>query len=286
MLKSLRIGTKIGATFGIGLAVFAAIGVISYSGTRQLIETSNWVTHTYQVLGELENILSLLKDAETGQRGYLLTGETAYLDPYNRALANLDQKQKEARQLTADNPIQQQNFVRLKTLIDRRLEIFKRPIELRRNPGIQAAIEADDLSRGKAAMDEVRQLIAQMKAVEQALLEQRSTNARNAARYTLDSITFGIPLGFGLLTILGFLLNRHISRPLTRVSQTAEKIAGGDLSAQLPLLDRQDEVGILTRTFNQMVENLRDSLQGERSTNLVTVKLSRVYAFSSRENGT
>ncbi|MBW4441646.1 MAG: response regulator [Plectolyngbya sp. WJT66-NPBG17] len=261
MLKRLRIGTKIGATFGIGLAIFAIIGTISYSGTRQLIETSGWVTHTYQVLGELEDILSLIKDAENGQRGYLLTGEALYLDPYNLAVKNIQQKINNARQLTADNPTQQQSLERLNVLVNERLQIMKQRIELRQTRGLEAALQDESVQRGMPVMNEIRQVIAQMKAREQDLLDRRSTNASSAAQNTLDSIAIGMPLGFALLAVLGFLLNRHISKPLTRVSQTAERIADGDLSAKLPLLNRQDEVGILTRTFNQMVENLRNSLQ-------------------------
>ncbi|HTL88272.1 MAG TPA: CHASE3 domain-containing protein, partial [Leptolyngbya sp.] len=271
MLKSLRIGTKIGATFSIGLAVFATIGVISFRGTQQLIDASGWVMHTYQVLGELENVLSLLKDAETGQRGYLLTGEESYLAPYYAALKNIDQKQKEVQQLTSDNPLQQQNLIQLKLLVDRRIEILKRPIELRKTRGLQAAIAANDFSRGQAAMIDVRNRIAQMKASEQVLLEQRSTAAKTAAQNTLNSIIFGIPLGFTLLAVLGFLLNRHISKPLTEISRTAEQISDGNLSVELSSLDRQDEVGILTRTFNQMVVSLRNSLQqSDRQTWLQT----------------
>ena len=261
MLKRLRIGTKIGATFGIGLAIFAAIGVISYNGTRQLIDTSGWVTHTYRVLGELEDILSLIKDAENGQRGYLLTGEAPYLEPYNSASANLKPKVESLRQLTVDNPAQQRSLERLSVVLDQRVDIMRQRIELRRTRGLQAALKDDTVQRGKPIMDEIRQIIAQMKSREQALLDQRSTNANRAAQHTLDTISFGIPLGFALLTVLGVLLNRHISRPLTQVSDTAEKIANGDLSAELPSLNRQDEVGTLTRTFKQMVANLRDSVE-------------------------
>ncbi|MER3434701.1 MAG: two-component system sensor histidine kinase/response regulator [Leptolyngbya sp. ERB_1_1] len=261
MLKRLQIGTKIGATFGIGLSIFAAIGIVSYSGMRQLVGTSGWVTHTYRVLGELEDILSLIKDAENGQRGYLLTGDTTYLEPYNLAVKNLQPKINDTRQLTADDPIQQRSLDRLSTLVEQRLEIMKRRIELRRSQGLQSALQDGSFQRGQRVMDEIRQIVAQMKTQEQNLLNRRSANASSAAKNSLDSIAIGMPLGFVLLAILGFLLNHHISRPLTRVSQTAEKIADGDLSAQLPALDRQDEVGILTRTFNQMVENLRASLE-------------------------
>ncbi|MBD1823206.1 response regulator [Cyanobacteria bacterium FACHB-DQ100] len=271
MLKRLRIGTKIGAAFGLGLSIFAAIGIASYSGTRELIATSRWVTHTYQVLGELEDILSLIVEAENGQRGYLLTGETPYLQPYNLAISTVQQRIGNVRQLTIDNPTQQQDIRQLAGLVDQRIELMKERIALRRARGLQAVIQDDSVRRGKPVTDQIRRIIDQMKVREQRLLDQRSRNANIAAQNTLDSIAIGMPLAFTLLAILGVLLNRHISTPLTQVSRSAERIADGDLSAQLPRLDRQDEVGILTRTLRQMVDSLRDSLQkSDRQTWLQT----------------
>lgn len=271
MLKRLRIGTKIGATFGLGLAIFATIGIVSYQGTRQSIETARRVDHTYKVLGGLESILFLMIEAENGQRGYLLTGDLSHLQPYNLAINTAQQKVDSVRQLTTDNPTHQQDITQLEALVDQRIEIMKERIALRRSRGLQAVLRDNSVRRGKPVTDQIQRVIAQMKVREQVLLAQRSTNANIAARNTLDSIVIGMPLAFMLLAILGVLLNRHISTPLTRVSRVAERITDGDLTAQLPMLDRQDEIGILTRTLRQMVDNLRDSLQkSDRQTWLQT----------------
>ncbi|GAP97629.1 response regulator [Leptolyngbya sp. NIES-2104] len=261
MLKRLRIGTKIGATFGIGLAVFAAIGFISYRGTRQLIDTSESVAHTYRVLDELDGIYSVIKDAESAQRGYLLRPDLQSLAPYNTARSVLDQRVASVRQLTSDNPAQQRSLEQLKPLIDQRMSIMEQRLKVRDTQGFQASIRTDSIPNAIPVMKQIESIITQMKGREQILLDQRSNAASLAGQNTLNSLLYGIPLGFAVLAVLAFLLNRHISKPLDRVSQTAERIADGDLSAQLPALDRQDEVGILTRSFNQMVENLRVSLE-------------------------
>ncbi|BAU11455.1 multi-sensor hybrid histidine kinase [Leptolyngbya sp. NIES-3755] len=260
MLKRLRIGTKIGATFGIGLALFAAIGIISYRGTRQLIDTSTSVAHTYRVLTELDQVYSVIKDAESAVRGYLLRPDLQSLGPYNTARSTLDQRLVTLQQLTSDNPTQQRSLERLKPLIEQRMSIMEQRLKARDAQGFQASIRTDSIPNAIPVMKQIESIISEMRGREQTLLDQRSNGARDAAQNTLDSIAIGMPLAFALLAVLGFLLNRHISKPLTTVSQTAERIAGGDLSTKLPLLDRQDEVGILTRTFNQMVENLRESL--------------------------
>jgi CheY-like chemotaxis protein/signal transduction histidine kinase len=260
MLNRLRIGTKIGATFSIGLAIFAAIGIISYRGTRQLIDNQERVTHTYQVLSGLDEIHSQVKDAESAVRGYLLRPDLQSLEPYNTARSTLDSKIAEVRQLTSDEPAQQQSFDRLEPLIDRRFDIMEQRIKARQI-GLQEAVRTDKIPNPVPLTKEIGDLITEMKGREQALLKQRSTATNLAGQNTLNSILYGIPLGFALLGVLGFLLNRHISKPLTEVSRTAEKIAAGDLSIRLQPLPREDEVGVLTRTFNQMVDNLRESLQ-------------------------
>ena len=101
------IGTKIGGGFTLALAALLVIGLVSYRSTSELIETAGLVTHTHQVLENLEQLLSTMKDAETGQRGYLITGEDRYLEPYTSALGQIDQTLKEIRELTQDNPNEQ-----------------------------------------------------------------------------------------------------------------------------------------------------------------------------------
>ena len=70
-----NVGMKIGAGFALALAILIIIGVVAYRSIGKLIDTAGWVDHTQQVLVSLENVLSLMKDAETGQRGFLLAGE-------------------------------------------------------------------------------------------------------------------------------------------------------------------------------------------------------------------
>jgi CheY-like chemotaxis protein/signal transduction histidine kinase len=271
MLKRLRIGTKIGATFGIGLAIFAAIGTISYRGTRELIDASDSVAHTYRVLNELDRIYSVITDAESAQRGYLLRPDLQSLAPYNTARSTLDQRIASVQQLLSDNPAQQRSIERLKPLIEQRMSILEQRLKVRQTQGLQASIQTNSIPNAIPIMKQIEGIINEMKGREQTLLDQRSMAADLAGQNTLNSLLYGIPLGFVLLAVLGFLLNRHISKPLNTVSQTAERIADGDLSAQLPALDRQDEVGILTRSFGQMVQNLRESLEkSDRQTWLQT----------------
>ncbi|MEH1860919.1 MAG: response regulator [Nostoc sp.] len=274
MLNRLKIGTKIGASFALSLATLATIGLVSYQSTNQLIETSGKESHTYQVLSQLEELNLQLTNAETGQRGYVLTGEQRYLEPYNVAIQVLDQKVKDLQKLTADNPKQQQQLDVLQPLITQKLDELKETIDLRQNQGFEASQKVVLTDRGKQLMSEIRKVIQTMEHEENTLLKQRSEKAQAAARQTLASIAYSIPLFSLLLALIGFALTRHISEPLKRVSDLAQKLADGDLLVSLPDSDRQDEIGVLTRTFNQMIVNLRNTTQKNEEQNWLKSNLA------------
>ena len=259
MLNRLKIGTKIGASFALGLLFFAVLSAVSYRSTYQLVATAEREAHTYKVLGELEDLLSQLKSAETGQRGYLITGKEAYLEPYKRSIGKVDGKIRELRKLTEDNPMQQSKLDALEPLVKGKMVELNQTIELRRQQGFEAAKKVVLTDRGKQMMDNIRAVLTDMETEERSLLQSRSQTAAAAARQTTDTVTYGIPLYSLLLVLIGWALSRHISRPLRRVSAVADRIGEGDLAVSLPTNDRQDEIGTLTRTFNQMITNLRET---------------------------
>ena len=114
-------GLAIGAGPLVILLVFSA--GLGYWNTAQLRENDDWVSHTNEVLDALETVLSTMEGAETGQRGYLITGEDQYLEPYNAALAAIEKSVRRFRNLTEDNPRQQARIPPLEEQISaKRLE--------------------------------------------------------------------------------------------------------------------------------------------------------------------
>ncbi|MEH2136880.1 response regulator [Nostoc sp.] len=261
MLNSLKIGTKIGISFALSLATLTTIGLVSYQSTNDLIETSVKENHTYQVLSQLEYLNLQLTNAETGQRGYVITGKQSYLEPYNAAISVLEQKVRELQRLTVDNPNQQRRLDSLQPLIAQKLAELKETIDLRQNQGFEVSQKVVLTDQGKQVMSEIRKVILAMENEENGLLKQRSQKAQAAAQQTITSVVLSIPLFSLILVLIGFILTRHISVPLKQVSGLAEKMADGDLSVSLPDSDRLDEIGVLTRTFNQMITNLRNTTQ-------------------------
>lgn len=102
--------SRVRGGFGLALLLMSIIGRTAYWSTVQSVKTANWVVHSQRILGELEQILSLMKDAETGQRGYLLTGRARYLEPYDAVTAVINPGIRQLRRLAKDNPHQQQRL--------------------------------------------------------------------------------------------------------------------------------------------------------------------------------
>ena len=279
MLNRWKISTQLGAGFALGLAVFTMIGIVSYRGTEQLISTARQEKHTYQVLGELEEILSLVKDAETGQRGYLLTSENSYLDPYNQAQPAIRARIEELRRLVKDNPTQQSYLQTLEPLIAQKLAELDTTIRLKQTKGANAALQVVRTDQGKRLMDQLRDVVSRMKARERDLLQTRSLAAETSARRILDSVMYGMPLGILLLALIGVVLHRQIARPLNHVSKVAQQIADGDLAQEIKCTKDTTEVGQLLRAFQNMTKSLNSLIaQAQKSGIQISTSTTQIAA--------
>ncbi len=258
MKVSWSVGTKIGAGFGLALIILILIGATAYRSTNVLITNTRWVVHTDEVMVNLERLLSIMQDAETGQRGFVLTGAQRYLGPYNDAVPRVQPAIAEIKKLTADNPNQQRRIEALGPLAAAKLSELQETIDLRKQKGLDAAVTVVLTDRGKKAMDDIRSLIGDMEGEERELLQHRSEESEASAQSTRYTIIFGTLIAFVLLGITSFVVTRNIALPLQRVSRAAEAMAEGDLSVSLPAEARQDEVGVVTRTFAKMAASLRE----------------------------
>ncbi len=254
------IGTKIGSGFALALAALVVIGWVSYRSTTGLIDTAEQVDHTHQVLQNLEQLVSTLKDAETGQRGYLITGEDRYLEPYTTAVGQSDQIFKTVGDLTQDNPNQQKRLDAMEPLIKDKFTELQETIDLRKDPikGFEAARQVVLTDKGKDLMDNIRKVVGDMEDEENGLLKKRSEESSLSVDQTHATIVWGTFSAFIFLTLAGFTITRNISKPLNEIADVAEKIASGDLSGSVTTYDRGDEVGRLSLIFARMNRSLQE----------------------------
>lgn len=201
--------------------------LLNFSNVRALNQDAYWVEHTYQGMGGLDSVLSLAKDAETWQLGFIVTGEPRYLEPYNTAVSAINAKVDEVERLTADDPEQQARFPELRRRIGIRLEILGQNLNLRQTQGLDAARASIMTGRGKNAMDSVLSLIAEMVAHEQARLAQRTEKHDQTYRTTvftglLSGLLSLVAIGAFLLMLRRYLKSR--SRADSIIADQSERL--------------------------------------------------------------
>lgn len=196
------------ASFGVIVAALLINAVVAYQSTLSLIENERRVDHSQSVLAEIAETLSTVTDAETGQRGYIITGSRIYLDPYLDSLGEIDGHVQRLRTLTLDNPRQQARLTRLEPRIAERLRLLRRGIELREKSGWDAARQHLLAGRGKREMDQIRALLTAMTQEEQRLLAERSRQSHASGRSALFTLTFANLLLVGLTVLAFFLIRR------------------------------------------------------------------------------
>src|SRR5713226_7289611 len=195
----------------IATAILVFAGWQSYRNTERFTEAAEWRKHTYEVLRNLDETVAQLVDAETGQRGYLLTGDVAYLEPYRAAIKNIDQPRGNLKNLTSDNPNQQKRIQILEPLVEKKLAELQRTIDLRKNEGLAAANRAVLEGSGKHWMDQIRAVIAEMANEEKDLLRIRTQEANESVARSVRTILTGTLLSISLLILCFGLLLRELS---------------------------------------------------------------------------
>ncbi len=254
----ISVGTKIGVGFSLSLIILLIIGVSSYNSITRTNDSIQLRIHTYKVLQELEGLLSNLKDAETGQRGYILTGDKKYLAPYNSAVTLVNQQINDLRSLTSDNQNQQRRLDKLDPLIAKKLNELNETITLRSNKGFQPAQKVIATDVGKQIMDDIRSVVAKMENEENNLLQQRYDQMQAEMHATKSIIIYGIPISIVLMAIVGFFITKSISKPLKEITASAMQISEGNLFVKIGSSSRGDEVGVLAQTFNKMILSLQN----------------------------
>ena len=214
MIDSWTFGRKIAAGFALSLILLIGIGTVAYTNISKLTATSEWVTHTHEVLEHIAGVMSLLKDAETGQRGYVITGDEAFLEPYHTGSGGVLNMLKDLRKLTADNPNQQKRIDAAESLVNAKLAELKQTIDLRRAGNVDETVKIVRGGEGKRFMDDLRGILDEMENEERTLLKQRADEGAVAATGAKSVIVFGTLLCLLCVTVAGTLITRSLGRQI------------------------------------------------------------------------
>ncbi len=255
-MKNLSIGYKIASAFVVVLILIIIISYFSFRNMTHYRENSEWLLHTEEVLHEIESLRRTLTDAETGQRGFILTGKDSYLEPYNKAVSQTPTNLSILRNLTDDNNNQQKRIVRLEQLINQKMDELKMTIEIRKSDGFEEARKIVLTDLGKSVMDEIRLILNEMKEEETELRSMRTENTNRSINRSKTNIITVAVSALVIIIIMSIYLNRLIAIPIRKISGISKKIAIGDLSAQINV-SRTDEVGELADSFRIMQDSMR-----------------------------
>ncbi|MBO9600854.1 MAG: CHASE3 domain-containing protein [Cohnella sp.] len=264
VIRNLNIGKKLYGGFALVLAVLIALSILSYSNFDKQNDTTEWNEHTYDVLMELQSVLASMVDMETGQRGFSLTGNEKSLEPYNAGKTSFGQHLATVKQLTSDNPKQQELMGKLEAEQKAWQETAESAIELRKRVEAGSAtmnevVLNEQAEKGKASFDRFRAVLAESKSMEQGLLAERSAANESRKTFTNMSIIVGTLIAVVLAAIIAFIIARLITRPIYEVNEAAKAIAAGDLNVDFEVRST-DEMGQLSKSFREMVGSMNDVL--------------------------
>lgn len=235
-------------------------------------DNNKWVTHTYVVIGQANNILAAAVDMETGMRGYLLAGHDDFLEPYKAGEKSFFDLTGRLKQTVNDNPAQVQLLGEIETTIrEWQKDVTEPMIDLRRKIG--NAKTMDDMAdligeaRGKKYFDKFRGIMADFQAEEQALMATR----KEASLETMDNTFLTIYIAIGLATLVSIGIALLVSGNVLRqvggepeaLMGVSRRIAAGDLSVEINLKD--GDRSSLAAAMSEMVKKLQQVVSQVRS---------------------
>jgi len=266
------------------ISLLASVLILSCSllfrEVTTLRDNSGWVAHTHIAIAKIERFLSDIRDAETGQRGYLLTGEKSYLFPYNLAMSRYESDYQSLRELLVDNEEQIGRLDRLKELIDLKMNEIKETIKHRKEGDPAAAVRIVETDQGRQTMRHIREVIDQMEAAERELLATREDMNEANYRSALRNIFLAMIVGLLSLFSLGYLLHRYVRS----IEESSDSLFREQELLKATLASIGDGV-IVTDGEGRIrfLNSIAEELTGWRQTEAAGLPLEQVFRILNEE---
>lgn len=192
------------------LVAFVVSAVLAYRNIQAVAQKEELVVHTHEVLDTLNAVLRQVINAETGQRGFIITNDPAYLEPYHDAVAGLEPLRERLRKLVKDSPEQTERLQRVEQSVASRMERLALGIDVQRRGGFGAGQMFVQSGAGRDQMLEIRREMRDMIDREEQLLEQRTLNSRAIYRTAIFTTLLSTACGVGLVGVVYFMAAREL----------------------------------------------------------------------------
>jgi signal transduction histidine kinase len=199
----------------ITLFILLILTYVTYQRVKNLISYSDLVDHTNNVRIELEQSLSYLKDAETGQRGFIITGDSIYLDPFFESYGKINATLNSLYTMTRDHDLQRNNISKLHQLMEERYALMRQTLIASRNYSPNTRFRQTSLLlKGKIKMDEIRILVRKMIDIELKLLKERESNKNSYANLTPMFIVMFMTFSVSLVIASYFIIVGELKKTI------------------------------------------------------------------------
>jgi PAS domain S-box-containing protein len=264
---NMPISRKLMVAFAAVVAVIFVSGAITYGQLGVLDESLNRHRQSDHMGEALDAMMTAMLDQETGVRGYLVSGDESFLEPYHTGGDAFTTALLKAKALTTNNPAQMRRLDALNELAKEWRRIAGREIALMAKPETREEARAVEGSKfgGKTAMDRIRAKVDEIEAIELDF-STRSLAAYRRANATLNWVTIIARTASLIVAMLmGFLLTRSVTMPITRMTKAMAALAKGDTSVEIPGVDRTDEIGAMAAAVQIFRDSIIDRNRAERA---------------------
>jgi methyl-accepting chemotaxis protein len=257
LFSNMPISRKLLTVFSIMVLINVAVGTVTYQKVSFLRNAAGWTSHTHEVLARLDALVAAMVDQETGVRGYIISGDEKFLEPYRKGGDAFQNADRQVRALTADNAGQQRRLDEVGSLQAQwRREVTEKEIALMGHPETREAARGIVSSgAGKVMMDGIRAKVAEMQVEENSLLGVRELLQQDAFSITMLFAILGALLPLAVAVLGGLLLRGTVARPISGMTSAMSGLAAGDTSVTVPGVGRRDEIGAMAEAVEVFKQN-------------------------------
>ncbi|WP_169727226.1 response regulator [Aliagarivorans marinus] len=267
-VENLSVQKKLLGSFAIPVLLMLLVSVSAYQNTQSMVEDNHWVAHTHKTIARAQELLSLVVDMETGKRGYLLTGNEDFLEPFHASLSVWEQKLAALSNQVSDNPAQVARLATIGELHDQWLleaaykEILQRELVSDGQASMQSIVELVQQEVGKNIIDATRTEIARFIEYENKLIAVRIEKSQHSANQTSMVLFLGTFLAAAASLLVAVWAANRVKKRIRLLRDATKQVSRGKLKqgqrllASSEHLQGKDELAELTVGLNEMAQSL------------------------------